>query len=614
MQASPGIAEGAGWADAGGALPALPAPDPDLVDLRILATSDVHGWLEAWDYHAARPLPAAGLARTAGLIARARAGSGNTLLFDNGDFLQGSPLADWSVTAQAHPIIAAMNHLRYDAATLGNHEFNFGLDALSRALSGAGFPIVSANVAHLDGSALVPRTTVLQREVADGAGRRHALRIGVIGFLPVQVMVWDHSLLSGRVTVETATAAARHHLGALRDRCDLVVALCHGGIGHASAPEDAEDVATVLAGLPGIDVVVAGHSHLVFPSARFAGMEGVDAVQGTLQGKPAVMPGSRGSHLGVIDLRLRPGNWTVANARSEAVAVGAAPADAAIRRVIRTAHDAVLAEMDRPVGCTDMPLNSFFALVAPSHATALIAEASASHLRTETDLPVLGTGQPFKCGGRGGADHYTDIPAGPLSLRHAGDLYGYPNTIAALRLTGAEIALWLERAAGAFRTIRAGEADQPLLEPSFASYNFDIVHGVEFRIDLSRPAMFDAAGQRVSEGRILDLRLNGAPLDPEAEFAVATSSYRAGGTGGFAPRPPFLTGGTLMRDVVACHLASRPATPPRPPFWRFAPMPGTSVIFRTSPRAAGHLDEVPHLPLTPLGQDADGFLVMRLDL
>lgn len=613
MQTAAGIMAELARDEAPAVLPECPEPDQAFVDLRILATSDVHGWLADWNYHSARPL-GAGLARAAGLIDLARSGSTNTLLFDNGDFLQGSPLSDrFATEAARNPVIAAMNHLRYDAAALGNHEFNFGLEALAAVLDRAAFPVVSANVSDIDGHPLVPRSAVLTRRVADGGGRLHDLRVGVIGFLPVQIMVWDSAHLTGRVKVETMIAAAHAQIPDLRSRCDIVVALCHAGIGPAIVPDDSEDAATALAGVIGIDVVIAGHSHQVFPSAQFAGVTGVDPVAGTLQGKPAVMPGSRASHLGVVDLRLRVGDWTIAACASTAVPVGSTAPQQGLLDVIRAEHDIIQKGMERPIGHTDRPINSFFAMVAPCRATTLIAEASARHLDGRIAGTILGTGQPFKCGGRGGPSHYTDIPAGPLTQRHAGDLYGYPNTIAALRLTGEEIRLWLERAAGVFYQITTGASDQPLINPAFPSYNFDLVHGVRFEIDLSQPAMFDPAGACVSNGRIRNLTLDGAPIDPLGEFVVATSSYRAGGSGGFAPRPPVLTDNVRLTDVVADYLGN-PAPVSEHPFWRFAPMPDTSVVFATSPRAVHYLDEVPHLALTPLDCDATGFLMMRLDL
>lgn len=597
----------------------FPQTDADhgkLVHLRILATSDIHVQLAAWDYHAATMSPF-GLSRVAGLIAEER--SANTLLLDNGDFLQGSPMADW-VAAEGdgtgHPVIAAMNRMGYDAAALGNHEFNYGLGFLNRALEGAAFPVVSANVHYAGGGLVVPPWIVLERRVVDDAGTSHDLRIGVIGFLPPQIISWDRSVLGDSLRTEDMVAAARRHLPDLRARCDLVAALAHSGIGSVDQPEGSENAATAIAALDGIDAVIAGHSHLLFPSDAFAGLDGVDP-SGALAGKPAVMPGFAGSHLGVIDLHLRPDDWRVMQATARLLpALGHAP-DPAVEAGVAAAHAATLAFVERPVGSVLHPLDSLFGMVAPSAAMRLAAEALAEHVADHagSDLPVLGTGVPFKCGGRGGPDYYVDIPEGDLALRHISAIYPYPNKIAALELTGAELSDWLEKVARAFRTIRPGEADQPLLSPDFPSYNFEVIYGLEFRIDLSVPPRFDADGRQVSDSRrILDLRRNGQPLNSEARFLLATSSYRAGHGGGFVSSAPAWSGQDGMRDIVAAHVAARsPLDLRRPPEWRFAPMPGTSVTFDTAPDARPG-PETAHLELEPLGMTAEGFLRMRLSL
>ncbi|MCJ8140402.1 5'-nucleotidase C-terminal domain-containing protein [Falsirhodobacter halotolerans] len=587
-------------------LPAPFAPDPAYVDLRILATSDIHGWIGPWDYHAAQPTGAGGLARIATLIGQARSAHPNVVLFDNGDFLQGTPLTDPVPGRGGHPAVRAMNHLRYDAVTLGNHEFNFGLDAMRAAIAGADFPVVSANIATPEGEAIVPHWTVLARQVTDGAGRARQLRIGVIGLLPTQVMIWDRALLDGRMRADDLVATLRRHMPALRAACDLVVVLAHAGIGAPDACGMSEDAATALAAVEGVDAVVAGHSHLVFPSPAFAGMAGVDVAQGTLQGVPSVMPGSCGSHLGVIDLRLSADLRVVAH-QSTAVEVRGHVPCPALTAVIDADHRATRAAMDRVIGHSAHPLNSFFSVIAPSPINALIARASAAHVarRIGGEVPVLGVGQIFRAGGRGGPGFFTDIPAGPVLMRHIADLYSFPNAIAALRVTGSELKGWLERAVSVFAQVRAGGADQPLLNPDCPLYNFDIVHGVTFGVDLSR-----APG---GGDRIVDLRHDGRPVAPDAPFVLATNSYRAGGAGGFAPRPPFWTDGAMMRDVVADHIA-RHGVPPAEADWRFLPMPGASVVFPTSPKADAHRHEVPGLALTSLGLDADGFLAMRLSL
>lgn len=587
---------------------------PDgLVHLRILATSDLHMHLHPWDYHSARPTADYGLARIATLIEQARAEVGACILLDNGDALQGGAMGDWvaqgrGLGGRIHPAAAAMNHLRYDAATLGNHEFNYGLDFLMKALEAAEFPVVAASISRSDGRPLVPRWTILRRRVTDAGGGVHDLRIGVIGFLPPQIMTWDRAALEGRVIAEDIVAAARRHVPALRaEGCDIVVALSHSGIGGTGDATGEENASTALAAVAGIDVVVAGHSHQLFPSQNFADDPAVDPVRGTLHGKPAVMPGFWGSHLGVIDLHLDPADWSVRHCHSALRDVRDVPPDPALVGVIAPDHLETLEFVKQPVGESRIALNTFFAMVSPAPALGLIADAGAAYAGQllGSGLRTLGTGLPFKAGGRGGPDYFTDIPAGPIARRHVSDIYGYPNDFAALRLRGAELAAWLERAASVFNTIRPGQPDQPLLPPEVPSYNFDLIHGLTFRIDLAAPPC----------ARIRDLSLDGAPLDPDAEFHIATSSYRASGTGGFATRPPVAQGPAPMREVLMDHMRARsPIGRPEAPFWSFVPMPGTTVTFDTSPKAVDHLHEVPHLSLTPLGLTGRGFLRLRLHL
>ncbi|NJM83733.1 MAG: hypothetical protein HC844_15875 [Tabrizicola sp.] len=211
--------------------------------LRLIATTDLHASVLPYDYCANRPLNGQSLARIASQIAMARAEVPNSLLLDNGDFLQGNPLADYAATSsrrrRPHPVIAAFNALGYDAATLGNHEFNYGLPVLTSAISAAHFPIVSANVAVKLGKSpardktFVPPFALLTRTVTDSEGRLHRLRIGVIGFTPPQIEVWDRDHLAGRIRARDILASARAWLPRLKARgADVIVALAHCGIGR----------------------------------------------------------------------------------------------------------------------------------------------------------------------------------------------------------------------------------------------------------------------------------------------------------------------------------------------------------------------------------------------
>lgn len=121
----------------------------------------------------------------------------------------------------------------------------------------------------------------------------------------------------------------------------------------------------------------------------------------------------------------------------------------------------------------------------------LLAEAQAANMRrllvgrVEADWPLLVAVAPFKAGGRGGPMNYTDIPPGPLTTRHVADLHIHPNSPVALRMTGADLARWLERSVSLFHSIAPGSRDTNLVDPAFPSYNFDMIHGLSFAIDLS---------------------------------------------------------------------------------------------------------------------------------
>ncbi|MBE7213125.1 MAG: metallophosphoesterase, partial [Gluconacetobacter diazotrophicus] len=287
--------------------------DGTTVRLRLLETSDLHMFARDYDYYRDRQDDTVGLAKVATLVAAARAEAPNSLLFDNGDILQGNPLGDYVALKQplpsrerVHPMFRAMNLLGYDAGTLGNHEFNYGLPFLDAALAGAEFPFVCANLKHVDGTDYLKPYVVLDRRVRDESGAEHVLRVGVLGLVTPQIMVWDQTHLAGKVQAPDIVDTARRYVPELRERCDLLVVLSHSGISGAPRRGGDENASLFLAEVPGIDVIFTGHEHRVFPGPFFADQgAGVDAARGTLHGVPAVMPGFWGSHLGVIDLELR---------------------------------------------------------------------------------------------------------------------------------------------------------------------------------------------------------------------------------------------------------------------------------------------------------------------
>ncbi len=624
---------------------------PGLSRLRILATSDLHVHITPWDYHSDRTSAAFGLARTASLIAAARAEVACCILLDNGDFLQGSPMGDVEALRThrpgdaKHPMIAAMNALHYDAATLGNHEFSNGLDFLLRQLAGAEFPVISANVLRqlgdtpLGDQTLVPPTVILSRQLTDADGTSHPLRIGIIGLAPPQTTQWDRQQLGTAVQTRDILEAATAHVPKLRaEGADIVIALSHSGIGSSIASANMENASAALAALPGIDALIAGHTHQTFPSPDFLAQGAdVDPVQGRLWGKPAVMPGFHGSHLGVIDLYLnrRADRWHLAASHAELRPIAkrsqtgrltalthSAPEILAIAKV---AHQATRQWSMLALGHNPTPLHSYFAMISASPAVRLVARAQAAHVARRlaggpyASLPLISAAAPFHAGGRGGPDNYTHVGAGPLVMRHAYDLYPHPNTIAALLVTGAELTQWLERSFSQFNRITAGAQDAPLLNPDFPSFNFDTLEGLDWQVDLTAPPAFDTRGTPVaSASRIRNLSCQGRPVDAFARFILASNSYRAGGSGAFAGATPdriILSGPESNRDILLAHIAGQGLIPASGAAnWRFVAMPGTSVTFESAPDAAAHLPELGPAKAAALDIGPNGFRRYRLHL
>lgn len=624
------------------------------VDLRVIETTDLHSNMMDFDYYRDQATDKYGLVRTATLIKAAKAEVVNSVLVDNGDLIQGSPMADYVVKSglkdgEIHPVYKVMNTLGYVVGNIGNHEFNFGLDYLKTALSGAAFPYVNANVFDAEtGKPYFQQYIIVDTKVKDRDGKEQTVRIGYIGFVPPQVMLWDKANLEGKVIAKDITETAKELVPQMRkEGADLVVAIPHSGVSSDPYKAMAENSVYYLSQVEGIDAIMFGHSHGVFPSKDFAALPGVNLENGTLNGVPAVMPGQWGDHLGIVDLVLdgEAGNWKVTNAKAEARPIfdkaaskSVAEADQNLRKILEDDHNHTREFVGQPIGKASDDMYSFLSLVQDDPTVQIVNAAQKAyveyHIQGDPDLdglPVLSAAAPFKAGGRkNDPTAYVEVKGGELSFRNAADLYLYANTLVALKVTGDNVQEWLECSAGQFNQIDVNKTEpQELLNwTTFRTYNFDVIDGVNYQIDVTQPARYDGECQLINPDahRITNLTYQGKPIDPKATFILASNNYRAftGKFAGTGPQNVVINSPDEVRTVLAAYITDETkkhgqVVPTADNNWSFVPLKSDKTLdirFETSPSelAAKFIKEKAQYPMSYLDKDSGGFAVYKIDL
>lgn len=628
---------------------AVTESDTATVMFRIMETTDIHTNIVNYDYYADAPTDTFGLAKTATLIKQKRSEVQNSILIDNGDLIQGNPLADYIAKVQGledgdiHPVYQAMNLLGYEVGNLGNHEFNYGLDYLKKAIDGAAFPYVNANV-YIDDQDNDPTNDknyftpyiILNKEVIDSNGKTHTLKVGVIGFVPPQINVWDKSNLEGKVITKDIVETAKKFVPQMKaEGADLIIAVAHSGFSQVTPSGNDENAVYYLSTVEGIDAILFGHAHILFPGdASFNGIDGVDPVKGTINGVPAVEPGKWGDHLGIIDLSLQKvdGKWTVIDSQSAVVPIydkanktPLVDADQEVLDAVKEAHEHTIEYVRGSIGVelTDT-LISYFSQIEDTAAIELVNTAMRDYIKrqvegTEYDgLPVLSAIAPAKFG-RNGVGDYTDVQAGPLTIKDLASIYYFDNTVQAVLLDGEQLKDWLEMAAVAFNQIDPNSTEeQQLLNPAFPGYNFDVIEGVTYQIDITQPAKYDANGKVVhpEASRIMNLTYEGKPVTKDQKFVVALNNYRASGGGNFPhlPENVIIQAPDEVRQVVLQYMLEVGNIVPQADYnWSIVPIDGNvKLVFKSSPLGQDYLDQYPSISFIKMLDD--GYALYSVDL
>lgn len=510
--------------------------------LTVMGTTDLHGNVFNWDYYNNREFDDSahndiGLAKISTLVdaVRTQRGRRNTLLLDAGDTIQGTPLAYYFAKVEPitrhrlHPMAEAMNAIGFDAAAVGNHEFNYGIDLLRTYERQLDFPLLAANALDTRGRPAFP-PYVIKTVCFAGAP---PLRVGILGLTNPGIAIWDKANVAGKMTFPGLVEQAARYVPELRRRgVDLVVVAAHSGADTSSSYGDAlpwpENASSLVAEqVPGIDAILVGHAHVEIPQRL---------VTNTATGKQVVLtePLYWGRRLSLIEFGLtwtgRHG-WHLDTTTAQVLNSNTVEEDPDIVRLLKPQHDKVVGYVNAKIGTCTTAMSAATSRYEDTAALDFINHVQAEEVKkaiADPATPVLSIAAPF--------NRAAAIPAGDISLRDVAGLYIFDNTLLAVRLTGAQVKDYLEKSAGYFKQVTGPgpyrpdditNAPTPSAPNGTPDYNYDVIAGhdapLAYDIDIARPA-----GSRVT-----NLTYAGAPLDPAATFAVAVNNYRQSGGGGF---------------------------------------------------------------------------------
>lgn len=483
-----------------------PQGAPASLKLVIAATTDTHGRLRGWDYYTNTPDLGRGLTRVGTIVDSLRAANPDrVVLVDAGDWLQGNPLTS-AVAAlppsKAHPVIAAMNALQYDAAVVGNHEFNYGVPFLDAVVKQARFPMLAGNVRDASGKEHFASTTSFVR---------NGVKVAVIGATTPGAMVWDRdNLRAAKLTVTDIVPAVRKAVSSARTSgAEVVVVVLHSGLGGASSYDTAnahiaqENVAgRIPLEIPGIDVVVFGHSHS-------------ELVDSTINHTLLMQPRNWAASVAVATLSLekRGNKWAVQSSNGQSIAANGHIESKAVLAVTEDAHNAAMKWANAPIGKTTVAWRSDSARVQDSPIIDFVAEVMRREAKTD-----LASTSAFSL--------ETRLEPGVITMAQLSQMYPYDNQLVAVRISGAQLRAFLEQSAKQYRTLNAdGSAPAGgIVDNAVAGYNYEILSGAEYVFDLRKPV-----GERVTT-----LSFKGRPVRDDDSFTLALNSYHQNGAGGYS--------------------------------------------------------------------------------
>ena len=472
--------------------------------ITILGTSDMHGNIWGYSYEDNAETDNNGMARLYTYIQQVRTENPNTFLVDAGDDIQGTIMTDdlYNKTPEEpHPVVTAMNYMGYDAMTLGNHEFNWGIDTMQKILSQAQFPVLAANVKDASGGFVT------------GAGwtivEKDGVKVAVIGVVTPDVPIWDGGKEGVEAcTYEAANTAVKNAIAEIGDGADAIVVSAHMGM-YAEFDEDggSDSAQKILDDNPEIDVLQVAHNHVVVSETQ-----GDTVIGGVRNG---------GRDIARFDLTLDQNNH-VTDATVEIVDMTGVTPSQALRDIelVKESHqktiDFITGGGSGEDGEGGAALGSTTAKFQPVDEIAGLPEGK---LQDTAVMDLINKVQLENSGADVSAaalfKDTSDLPEGDINYGNIFDIYKFDNTLYRVTVTGKELKGYMEWAAACYNQWVPGDINISF-DPEYPGYLYDMFAGVDYEIDLSQPK-----GERIK-----NVMFKGAPLQDDQTLTLAVNNYR----------------------------------------------------------------------------------------
>ncbi len=510
-------------------------------ELEILCTSDMHGNIWGFSYEDGKETANNGMTRLYSFIKSERETHPNLLLLDAGDDIQGTIMTDDLANKnpkELHPVIAAMNYMKYDAMTLGNHEFNWGISAMKDILKKAEFPALAANVKDKKGKYVTGAgTTIINRD---------GVKVAVIGVTTPNIPIWDGTKEGiEETTFESAPLAVKAEIAKLPKDVDIIIVSAHMGTYGEFDEEGGSDAGLkILEVNPEVDVLQVAHNHTV--------------VKEEYNGVPVVGVRNGGRDIARVVLALDGDNNIVAKSYDVIDMKDTEPAlELRDIPVVKELHNKAVnyvagvgenGEKGEPLGTTTakfQPENEIVGLPEGK-----LRDTPVMDLINMIQLEVSGADVSacalFK--------DTSDLPEGDITYGNIFDIYKFDNTLYRVPMTGKEIKNYMEWAAACYNQWMPGDINISF-DPDHPGYLYDMFAGVDYEIDLSQPA----------GSRIKNVMFKGEPLKDDAVLKVAVNNYRYSSAlraQGMASAKKEWESSNSIRDMIVDYFAKNsPVTP-----------------------------------------------------